>query len=128
MESRVTEIADRTFQITTTVPEVPVAFNTYLLTGEEPLIFHTGLRNIYPNVSEAVGRIIPLETLRWISFGHFEADECGSMNQWLAAAPRAEIAYGALGCQVSLNDIADRPPRPLVDGRRGHRPRRVARP
>jgi flavorubredoxin len=116
MESRVTEIADRAFQITTTVPEVPVAFNTYLLTGEEPLIFHTGLRNIYPNVSEAVGRIIPLETLRWISFGHFEADECGSMNQWLAAAPDATVAHTAIGVMVSVDDVASRPARPLTDG------------
>jgi flavorubredoxin len=59
---------------------------------------------------------MPIERLRWISFGHVESDECGSMNQWLAAAPNAEVAHGATACLVSLNDIADRPPRMLADG------------
>ncbi|HUW02736.1 MAG TPA: MBL fold metallo-hydrolase, partial [Acidimicrobiales bacterium] len=67
-------------------------------------------------VSAAIATVVPVETLRWITFGHVEADECGSMNQFLAAAPRAEIAHGGLGCMVSLNDLADRPPVPLADG------------
>ena len=71
---------------------------------------------MFPLVSEAVARIVPVERVRWITFGHVEADECGSMNEWLAAAPRAEVAHGMLGCMVSLNDLADRPPRALADG------------
>jgi flavorubredoxin len=71
---------------------------------------------MFPLVREAVARLIPPETLRWISFGHFEADECGAMNDWLAVAPQAEIAHGQTGVSVSLNDMADRPPRLLADG------------
>ena len=64
----------------------------------------------------ALARIIPPERLRWITFGHYEADECGAMNEWLAAAPQAEVAHGQTGCLVSLNDMADRAPRVLADG------------
>jgi flavorubredoxin len=71
---------------------------------------------MFPLISNAVARIRPVEGLRWITFGHVEADECGAVNSWLAAAPRAEVAHGALGCDVSLNDLCDRPPRPLADG------------
>jgi flavorubredoxin len=67
-------------------------------------------------VAEAVGTVLPVESLRWITFGHVEADECGSMNMWLAAAPNSQVAFGALGCDVSLNDLCDRPPRALQDG------------
>jgi flavorubredoxin len=67
-------------------------------------------------VAEAVATIVPVESVRWITFGHVESDECGSMNMWLAAAPQAEVAHGGLGCMVSLNDMCDRPPRPLEDG------------
>jgi flavorubredoxin len=67
-------------------------------------------------VSEAVAKVIPLESLRWISFGHVESDECGAMNLWLAAAPEAQVAFGTLGCMVSLNDLCDRPPRALAEG------------
>jgi flavorubredoxin len=116
METRITEIADGTFQLTTDHPEIPVSFNTYLLTGDEPMIFHTGLRSIFPVVSEALAHVIPIESLRWISFGHYEADECGSMNQWLAAAPAATVAHTEIGVLVSVNDMADRPARPLNDG------------
>jgi flavorubredoxin len=71
---------------------------------------------MFPLVSEAVAEIIPLKKLRWLSFGHFEADECGSMNEWLAASPHAEPMHGAVGCTVSIADMADRPPRMLSDG------------
>ena len=91
-------------------------FNQFVVHAEEPLIFHTGLRALYPIVAEAVGRIMPLEQLRWVTFGHVEADECGSMNQILAAAPNAAVAHGAVACMVQVNDLADRPPRPLADG------------
>lgn len=91
-------------------------FNQFLIRAEQPLLFHTGPRALFPAISEVVSRVVPLARLRWITFGHVEADECGSMNQWLAAAPRAEVAHGAVGVMVSLNDLADRPPRAWSDG------------
>jgi flavorubredoxin len=120
MSTTVDEIADGVYRLSTWVAEIaPPAgftFNQFLIDAEEPLIFHTGPRAMFPLVSAAVARILPLERLRWIAFGHVEADECGSMNDWLAAAPQAQIAHGMMGCMVSLNDMADRPPRPLADG------------
>jgi flavorubredoxin len=113
------EIADGVYRISTCVPDVApggFTFNQYLLDGDEPLLFHTGPRALFPAVSEAVGRVLPVERLRWITFGHVEADECGAMNQWLGAAPMAEVTFNPLGCDVSLNDMADRPPRPWADG------------
>ncbi|WP_342218792.1 MBL fold metallo-hydrolase [Nocardia farcinica] len=88
----------------------------FFLDAEEPLLFHTGMRALFPAVTAEIARIRPVEELRWITFGHVEADECGSMNLFLAAAPHAQVAHGALGCAVSLDDMADRPPRPLADG------------
>jgi flavorubredoxin len=119
MTTRTDEIADGVFRISTFVPEVGptgFTFNQFLLRAEEPLLFHTGPRRMFPLVSSAVARIVPIESLRWIAFGHVEADECGSMNEWLAAAPRAEVAHGATGVMGSLNDLADRPPCALADG------------
>jgi flavorubredoxin len=114
METTVTEIAPDIYRLSTWVPDVaPPAgftFNQFLVVADEPLLFHTGHRAMFPLVSEAVGRVLPVEDVRWITFGHVEADECGSMNQWLAAAPRSEVAHGALGCMVSLDDLCDRPP------------------
>lgn len=119
MDTRIDEIADGIFRLSTFVPEVTASgftFNQFLVKGDEPLLFHCGMRGLFPLVSAAVAKLIPLDRLRWISFGHVEADECGSMNQWLAAAPRAQIAHGRTACAVSLNDLADCPPRPLNDG------------
>jgi flavorubredoxin len=120
METKVDEIADGIFRISTWIEDVAppagFAFNQFLVRGEEPLLFHTGPRQMFPLVSEAVSRVVPIESMRWITFGHIESDECGSMNEWLAAAPDSTIAHGMLGCMVSLNDMADRPPRPLADG------------
>jgi flavorubredoxin len=120
MSTTLDEIANRVYRISTWVPDIaPPAgftFNQFLIDAEQPLLFHTGPRALFPLVSDAVARVLPVERLRWITFGHVEADECGSMNQWLAAAPHAEIAHGMIGCMVSLNDLADRPPRPLSDG------------
>ena len=120
METRVDEIADGIYRLSTWVAEVaPPAgftFNQFLVNADEPLLFHTGPRAMFPLVSEAVSRIIPVDRVRWISFGHVEADENGSMNEWLAAAPKAEVTHSAIGCMVQLNDLADRPPRPLADG------------
>ncbi|MGR7027656.1 MBL fold metallo-hydrolase [Geodermatophilus sp. URMC 62] len=116
----VTEIADGIYRISTSVPDVaPPAgftFNQFLVDADEPLLFHAGHRRMFPLIAEAVTRVRPVEDLRWITFGHVEADECGAMNAWLAAAPHAEVAHGVLGCQVSLDDMCDRPPRPLADG------------
>jgi flavorubredoxin len=119
MTTRLDEIADGIFRISTFVPEVAppagFAFNQYLVLAEHPLLFHTGHRHLFPAVRDAVARLIPLGRLRWIGFGHVEADECGAMNLWLAASPRAEIVHGATAVDVSLNDLADRPPRTLAD-------------
>ncbi len=120
METRITEIADGIYRLSTFVPEVaPPAgftFNQFLVLGDEPLLFHTGPRRMFPLVSSAFARIVRPERLRWITFGHYEADECGAMNDWLAVAPQAEVAHGQTGCSVSLNDMADRAPRMLLDG------------
>lgn len=120
METTLDEIADGIYRLSTFVPEVAppagFSFNQFLIAGDEPLLFHTGPRGAFPLVAEAVARVLPVESLRWITFGHVESDECGSMNMWLAAAPHAEVAHGALGCDVSLNDLCDRPPRALADG------------
>jgi flavorubredoxin len=110
------EIADDVFRLSTYVPEGDFTFNQFLVRADEPLIFHTGPRRMFPLVSEAVARLMPLEDLRWITFGHVEADESGSMNDWLAVAPAATVAHTAIGCVVSVEDLADRPPRPLADG------------
>ena len=120
MTTRVDEIADSVFRISTYVPDAaPPAgftFNQYLIAADEPLLFHCGPRRMFPAVSAAVAKVVALDRLRWISFGHVESDECGSMNAWLAAAPKAQVVHGFTACLVSLNDLADRPPRPLADG------------
>src|SRR5438552_3066062 len=119
MMTTTSEIADGIFRFSTCVPGVTpdgFTFNQFLIKAEEPLLFHTGLRALFPLISEAVSKVVPIERLRWITFGHVEADECGSMNQWLDAAPRSEVAHGGIGVMVSLNDLANRPPRALQDG------------
>jgi flavorubredoxin len=120
METKVNEIADGIYRLSTFVPDIaPPAgftFNQFLVLGDEPLMFHTGLRKMFPLNRAALARILPPERLRWIAFGHFESDECGAMNEWLAIAPHAQGAHGQTGCLVSLNDFADRPPRALNDG------------
>ncbi|HTI66875.1 MAG TPA: MBL fold metallo-hydrolase [Caulobacteraceae bacterium] len=119
MQTRIDEIAAGLYRLSTHVPEITpdgFTFNQFLLDADEPLLFHCGHRRMFPLISAAAARIMPLERLRWIGFGHVEADECGAMNQWLAAAPHAQVAHGQVACDVSLNDMADRPPRPLADG------------
>jgi flavorubredoxin len=120
MQTQIDEIAAGIYRLSTHVAEVaPPAgftFNQFLVMADEPLLFHCGMRGLFPLVSAAVAKLMPVERLRWISFGHVEADECGAMNQWLAAAPRAEVAHGMTACLVSLNDLADRMPRPLQNG------------
>jgi flavorubredoxin len=120
METKISEIAQGIFRLSTFVPDIApptgFTFNQFLVLGDEPLMFHTGLRKMFSLNRDAVSRIIPPDRLRWITFGHFEADECGAMNEWLAVAPQAQAAHGQTGCMVSLNDFADRPPRILKDG------------
>jgi flavorubredoxin len=119
MTTSVAEIAAGIYRISTYVPDLGprgFTFNQFLLDAEEPLLYHTGMRALFPVVSAEVERIVGLDRLRWIAFSHVEADECGSMNEFLAAAPNAQIAHGATGVMVSLNDLADRSPRALGDG------------
>lgn len=119
METDIARIADGIYRLSTFVPEIaPPAgftFNQFLIMAEEPLLFHCGPRGMFPLVSAALSSVLPVENLRWISFGHVESDECGAMNLWLAAAPDAQVVFNPLGCMVSLNDLADRPPRPITD-------------
>jgi len=113
------EIAPGIHRISTFLPQVGpegFSFNQFLIEADQPLLFHTGPRGLFPFITEAVAKVMPVEKLAWLSFGHVEADECGSMNMWLSAAPRSQVAFNALGCDVSLNDLADRPPRALADG------------
>jgi len=135
METRINEIAEGVYRLSTLVEGITpdgFTFNQFLLDADEPLLFHCGLRGLFPLVSEAVSRVLPVERLRWITFGHVEADECGAMNQWLAAAPSAQVAHGELGCAISIADMADRPPRPLAEGEvldiGGHRLRQISTP
>ncbi len=117
METRVDEIADGIYRLSTWVediaPPLGFTFNQFLVDADEPLLFHTGPRAMFPLVSAAIERVMPLDRLRWITFGHVEADECGSMNLLLEAAQNAKVAHNGLGCMVSLNDLCDRPPEPL---------------
>lgn len=119
MDTRTDEVADGIFRLSTFVPDIGptgFTFNQYLIVDDDPLVFHTGHRAAFGALAEAIAALMPLERLRWVTFGHVEADECGAMNLLLAAAPHAEVAHGALGCMVSLDDLADRPPVPLADG------------
>lgn len=118
MKADTHEIAPGIFRFSTVVPEITpdgFTFNQFLIRAEEPMLFHCGPRAMFPLVLDAVRRVIDLDRLRWISFGHVESDECGSMNAWLAAAPHAQVAHGQVACDVSLNDLADRAPRILAD-------------
>jgi flavorubredoxin len=115
--TNVHEVADGIFRINTPVLIGPGAFsfNQYLIVDDEPLLFHTGLRKLFPLVREAVASILPVERLRYIALSHVEADECGSLNEWLAVAPHSSPLCGAVAALVSIKDLADRPPRALAD-------------
>lgn len=115
MQTNIHEIADGVYRLSTLVPEAApggFTFNQYLLKGDEPLLFHTGARQLFPLVQDAVAKVIDVDQLRWISFGHVESDESGAVNQWLEASPQCEVLFNGLGCMVSLNDLCDRPPVP----------------
>jgi len=112
------EIADDIYRISTPVSAVPggFSFNQYLIVDEEPLLFHTGLRHTFPLVAEAIASVIPVQRLRHVSFSHYEADECGALNEFLAAAPHAAPLCSQIAALVSIGDMADRAPRGLEDG------------
>ena len=112
----ITEIAPDVFRLSLYIPEADLQFNQFLVRDDEPLLFHTGMRGIFPMVREAVESLIDPATLRHIGFSHFEADECGALNEWLAIAPNAEPVCSFVGAQVSVNDFATRPARGLMDG------------
>lgn len=114
------EIADGVFRINTPVRNLPggFSFNQYLVIDDEPLLFHTGPRRMFPLVLEAVRSVTSPSALKYIAFSHFEADECGSLNEWLAVAPNAVAACGSIAAMVSVADVADRAPMPLADGER----------
>jgi flavorubredoxin len=118
METTVTEIADGIYRLSTLTDVVPggFQFNQFLVAGDEPLLFHSGLGHLFPSVSVAMGTVVPVERLRWLSFGHWEADESGAMNMWLDAAPSAQVAIGPIGVMLSAGDQAQREPRGLADG------------
>jgi len=119
MTTSVDEIAPGTYRLSTFVPEIGpngFTFNQFLIDDIEPLLFHTGPRSMFPSVCGAIESVLPVDSLRWITFGHVESDECGAMNEFLGAAPQAQVAHGALGCLVSLNEMCDRTPRALADG------------
>lgn len=112
--SRVTEVGPDIFQITTFVPEANLQFSQFLVRDEQPLLFHTGMRQLFPLVREAVATLIDPASLRWIGFSHFEADECGSLNEWLEVAPDASAVCSLVGAMVSVNDFAVREARPMM--------------
>ena len=116
MKTEVSEIADKIYRLSTFVPTVGptgFTFTQFLIDADEPLIFHYGQRSLFPLISEAVRRVVPLEKLRWTTCSHVEADEAGALNEWLAAAPNATPAHGQIGCNIWLTDMANRPPRAL---------------
>jgi flavorubredoxin len=116
--TRIDEIAQGIYRISTPVTLLPggFTFNQYLIADEEPLLFHTGPRRMFPLVSEAVASVVPLEGLRHVGFSHFEADECGSLNEFLAVAPAAQPVCGRIAAMVSVDDVADRKARALAEG------------
>jgi flavorubredoxin len=116
--TNVHEIAEGIYRINTPLSVVPggFSFNQYLIVDDEPLLFHTGLRKMFPLVREAVQSVMPVERLRFVSFSHFEQDECGSLNEWLSAAPQAIPVCSKVAAMTSINDLAERAPRALSDG------------
>jgi flavorubredoxin len=120
MSTRIDPITDRIHRISTYVPDGPpggIVFNQFLVLGDQPLLFHTGTRPLFGDISKAVATVIDPREIRWISSGHASRpDEYGSIDEWLALASHAEVAHGQVGCFLCLGDVASRPPRPLHDG------------
>jgi len=119
--TRIDEVGPEIYRISTPVPPNPVlpagfSFNQFLIVDDEPLLFHTGMRALFPLVRAAIETVMPVDRLRWISFGHVEADECGSIGELLAAAPQARILCGQLQAILAASDLCDRPAEVLADG------------
>ena len=112
----ITEIAPDFYRISTFVPEGDLQFNQFIIKDDESLLFHTGMNALFPTVLDAVKTVLDPSTIKWIGFSHFEADECGSLNQWLEIAPNAQAVTGFVGAMVSINDFAIRPARVMEDG------------
>lgn len=113
--SSVTEIAPDVYRISTFIPEADLQFNQFLINDDEPLLFHTGMKVLFPVVRESVANVMDPSRIRWIGFSHFEADECGSLNEWLQVAPDAKAVCSIVGAQVSVNDFAIRPAKEMMD-------------
>jgi hypothetical protein len=113
MTAQIDEIAPDLYRICLYVPAFDLQFNHFLVKDEEPLLFHTGMRGMFPAVRKAVAKLIDPASLRWISWSHFEVDECGALNEWLAAAPNAIPVCGEVGPMVNIADFSNRPPRAL---------------
>jgi flavorubredoxin len=111
--ARIDEVAPDLYRISVYVPSIDLQFNHFLVRDDEPLLFHTGMRGMFPVVREAVASLIDPASLRWIGWSHFEVDECGALNQWLAAAPNATPVCSEVGAMVNIADFADRLPRGL---------------
>jgi flavorubredoxin len=113
MTTRIDEVAPDLFRISLYAEQFGLQFNHFLVRDDEPLLFHTGLRGMFPAVREALATVIDPAALRWISWSHFEVDECGALNEWLAAAPNATPVCGELGAMINIGDFSNRPPRGL---------------
>ena len=116
MKSEVTEIAPRVYRISTFHPDYGIQFNQFLVADDEPFLMHTGFKKMFDYTRAGVAQIIDPATVRWLGFSHFESDECGALNEWLAVAPRAQAVCSFVGAHVMVNDFADRPARALADG------------
>jgi flavorubredoxin len=112
----ITEIAPDIFRICTYIADVGMQFNQFLVRDREPLLYHTGMKTMFPVVHQAVGKVIDPAALRWVAFSHFESDECGALNELLSIAPSAQPLCSFVGAMVSVNDFALRPARGLQDG------------
>ncbi|HJY05091.1 MAG TPA: hypothetical protein VJ323_02180, partial [Bryobacteraceae bacterium] len=109
-----TEISKDVYRISVFVPEINLEFSHFLVRDDEPLLFHTGLRSMFPVLREELSRLIDISKIRHIGFSHFESDECGALNQWLELAPSAQPVCGLVGALVSVNDLSIRPARALT--------------
>jgi flavorubredoxin len=115
--TNVHEVAEEIFRINTPVDVAGgFSFNQYLILDDQPLLFHTGLKKLFPFVFEAVESITPAKDLRYLAFSHFEADECGALNEWLTAAPKATPVCSQVAAMVSVNDVADRAAIAMAEG------------
>jgi flavorubredoxin len=115
MDTTVTEIAPDIYRLSTWAPSYGIQFNQFLIRDDEPTLVHTAFRKLFPTTRAAVATLLDPARLRWVGYSHFEPDECGALNEWLAVAPQAEAVCGFVGAHVMLADFADRPPRVLAD-------------